>query len=333
MEELRIHLLGGAEIYRGDTLLPPFPTQKSLSLFAYLVLHRGRRVHRDTVCGQFWGEQSDIEARKALRTCLWRIRSVVEPLASQRGTCVHVEGSLIRFAAGPEIFVDAWEFEDLIRAPARSDRADRADAEKLARAVSLYRGGFLEGVHEDWCFLHRERLRVAYLNALERLIADHAGHGRWLDVIDLASEALREDSLREHLHRALMEAHVAMGDRGSALRQYERCVETLREELDIEPMDQTRQLHESIRSASRPPRAHSSSHGTEVEGDPGVDADVDRALAALYALAERLERARNPAPSPQTPPGVQTLPSGRPVVPARRRRPNSYVPPGVAAET
>src|SRR5688572_220693 len=98
MNELRVHLLGGVEVFRADTLLPAFPTQKSLSLFAYLVLARGRLVHRDTLCGHFWGDQTDVEARKALRTCLWRIRSVIEPDEEDRGTFLKVEGSQIRFA-------------------------------------------------------------------------------------------------------------------------------------------------------------------------------------------------------------------------------------------
>jgi DNA-binding SARP family transcriptional activator len=294
MKELKIHLLGGVEVFRGDAPLPAFPTQKSLSLFAYLVLARGRLVHRDTVCGHFWGDQTDVEARKALRTCLWRIRSVIEPDPEDRGTLLQVEGSQIRFAKSRGTWVDAWEMEDALGAPP----PELPDGERvgLERAVALYSGDFLEGLHDDWCFLHRERLRLAHLTALERLVALHRSRARWLDVIACGSRILRSDPLREHVHRALMESHLAMGDRPSALRQYERCCRTLREELDIAPMDETRRLAVQIRNgdhAGPPDPLGPDGLDSGLDPDPLL-ADVRDAIAALQGIADRLERARGP---------------------------------------
>jgi DNA-binding SARP family transcriptional activator len=292
MEELRIHLFGGVEVFRAGTLLPAFPTQKSLSLFAYLVLNRGRLVHRDTVCGQFWGEQSDVEARKALRTCLWRIRSSIEPQATDRGTLVQVEGSLIRFVAPERTWVDAWELEDSLRTPV-TGASDGDGVERLEGAAALYRGDFLEGLNHDWCFLHRERLRLAYLTALERLLAFHKSRTRWLDVLTCGSQILRSDPLREHVHRALMEAHVAIGDRPSALRQYEICCRTLREELAIAPMEETRRLAAQIRLMGRSTEVSEPDESRAAEGHAeALLAEVEVALAALHTLASRLERTR-----------------------------------------
>lgn len=298
MRELKVQLFGGVELHRGGARLPAFPTQKSLSLFAYLVLNRGRLIHRDTICGQFWGEQSDVEARKALRTCLWRIRSVIEPDGDERGTLVQVEGSQIRFVPGPGTSVDAWDFEDAVK----GGQALPDEVVRLERAASLYRGPLLEGLHDSWCFLHRERLRLAYLTALERLVEHHRSRGAWLDVVAWGRQILREDPLREHIHRSLMEAHVVMGDRPSALRQYEACVRVLEEELEIEPMEETRALFGRIRAgrpavvAVAPPPAppvigfqHAAALREEVGG---LVEEVDGALSALQALADRLERAR-----------------------------------------
>jgi DNA-binding SARP family transcriptional activator len=294
MQALRIHLFGGVEVFRGETLLPAFPTQRSLSLFAFLVLSRGRLVHRDTVCGQFWGEQSDVEARKALRNCLWRIRSVIEPGERERGAYLQVEGSQIRFAPGDDTWVDAWEFEDSLKPPSR-EVPERAAVERLERAAALYRGDFLEGLHDHWCFLHRERLRLAYLTALERLVAHHRSGARWLEVIAYGRQILREDPLREHIHRTVMESHLRMGDRPSALRQYACCARTLRAELDIEPMEETRRLHDRIRRGE--PLGLAQLHGRtgDVRGDFEVNvlvAEVEVALTALHALMDQLEHTR-----------------------------------------
>jgi len=286
MDHFKIHFFGGVEVYRDGALLAPFPSQKALSLFAYLVLRRGRLVHRDTVCGQFWGEHSDAEARKSLRMCLWRIRSVLEPAAHERGQLLRVEGSQIGLAAGGA-WADAWEFEDCLQP--RQDRADGAsEAERLERAVRLYRGDLLEGVFDEWCLLQRDRLRLSYLTALERLVGHHARRGHWLEVIAWGQQVLREDPLREHMHRAVMEGHFAMGDRPSAMRQFDVCRVVLRQELGIEPMEETRVLHARIRGgAGEGPPGRAGPDGLGV-----LAAEVDGALAALYDLTDRLETVR-----------------------------------------
>lgn len=295
MQDLRVYFFGGPEIYRDGSLLPVFPTQKSLSLFAYLIVNRGRLIHRDTLCGQFWSEHTDVEARKALRTCLWRIRSVVEPRKEQRGTLLQVQGSRVRFIGTATTWVDVWEFEDAVKLVSGAQAADPEWTLGLERAAALYRADFLEGVDDEWCFLHRERLRLAYFTALERLVAHHGIEGRWLDVITRGRQILREDPLREHIHRAVIEAHLAMGDRPSALRQYESCVRTLEAELEVEPMEETRQLYEqAIRRPTPVMRGISSELDRSREGVhvEGLVAEVDGVLAALYSLLDRLERAR-----------------------------------------
>jgi DNA-binding SARP family transcriptional activator len=107
MDQLGIRVLGNLVIHRGGVPLPNFPTRRSEALFAYLVIHRDRLVHRDVLCGEFWGDHPDAQARKSLRTALWRIRSVIEADPSDRGVLVRVEGDQIGFVGSPRVWVDA----------------------------------------------------------------------------------------------------------------------------------------------------------------------------------------------------------------------------------
>jgi DNA-binding SARP family transcriptional activator len=248
-DELGIRLFGNLGIERGGARLPALPTQRSEGLFAYLVLHRDRLIHRDVLCGKFWSEQSDAQARKSLRTTLWRIRSVLEADPADRGTLLRVEGDHIGFAAPARAWVDVWELEDSVRLSEEIGRElDESTAQRLGRVAQLYRGDFLEGHYDDWCSQPRERLRTGFLTALERLASHHGRNANWLDAITCGREILRHDPLREHVHRALMTCHHEMGDRPSAIRQYQECVHVLREQLAIEPMDETRALYERIAS-------------------------------------------------------------------------------------
>ena len=70
---LTIRCFGALALERAGRLLP-FPTRRAKSLFAYLILHRGRPRPREAVCGALWDGEPDAIARKRLRTELWRLR-------------------------------------------------------------------------------------------------------------------------------------------------------------------------------------------------------------------------------------------------------------------
>jgi DNA-binding SARP family transcriptional activator len=50
------------------------------------------------------------------------------------------------------------------------------------------------------------------------------------------------EPLRESAHRAVIKAHLAMGNRAEALRQYKRYAEVIRRELNLEPSPDLRSL-------------------------------------------------------------------------------------------
>jgi DNA-binding SARP family transcriptional activator len=298
MDQLTIRLFGGIEVQRGRTVVSGFPTQRSTRLFAYLVMNRGRLHHREVLCGRFWGEQTDVAAKKGLRNALWRIRSVIEPNEEERGTLLQVEGSHVGFRASANVWVDAWEFERgialLDTKPADGGAMDPDMVDRMGKAASLYRGDLLAGHYDEWCLTEQERLRLAYLTLLERLVGCHRAAGQWLEAITIGRQLLRLDPFREHIHRAVMDCHLAMGDRPSALRQYGTCAEMLRRELSIEPMEETRALYESMLQGESPryrtgawPGGHRRSRGSEC-----LVTEVDDALRTLYRVTERLERAR-----------------------------------------
>ena len=61
----------------------------------------------------------------------------------------------------------------------------------------------------------------------------------------LAKEPCREDA-----YLRLMQCYARLGQRGSALRWYQICERTLRQELDVAPSDETRRLSREIAAAS-----------------------------------------------------------------------------------
>jgi len=277
-------------------VLPSFPTETARGLFSFLVLNRGRPLHRDVLCGAFWGDRPEPEARKALRNTLWRIRSVIEP-ESERGRFLKVAGPHVTFSGSGGVWVDAWEFEDCLQAGLTETAGAGEEPEmlRLRRAVSLYRGDLLEGQYDEPCDAHRERLRSAYVAALERLAAYCREREQWQEAISLGERILRSDPVREHVHRWMISCHLAMGNRPSALRQYHVCERALREELGIEPMEETRRLYRRVceGGVDRGPDGDSAGRNTSprwAEETGRLAAEVEDTLKELYALTARLEK-------------------------------------------
>jgi DNA-binding SARP family transcriptional activator len=299
MSALQIHLLGGLQLLRGGHRLAPFPTQKSRALFAFLALNRGRLFARDVLAGIFWGDRPEAVARKCLRTDLWRVRGVVEVGRGAEEACLRVEGDEIGFQAGDDHWLDVAEFELCAQVAVGRSGADlgEEEAERLARAVEIYRGDLLDGVYDDWCVYERERLRLMFLRALEGLMRFRQAREEWGEAIALGQRLLVADPLREQVHRDLMRCFLQEGDRAAALKQFSHCERLMRAELDVEPMEETRALRDRIRSTGRVARIKPESFPPTLRLIPGpvpplLD-QVESILASLYAATRHLEETRD----------------------------------------
>lgn len=250
MSTLRITLFGGVDLNwagRGPSLaLAP-----SLQLlFAYLLLHRSRSHSRELLAEYFWADSDMQHARAALSTALWRLRRDLERHVDATTPYLTISScGEIRFNLSSDYWLDVADFEEKITSALPRDGAemDPSTLPRLESALSLYRGDLLEGFYVDWALRERERLRLLYLNALAHLTHFHGRQGSLEKSIEYGQAILAIDPLREEIHRELMRAYVANGQRTLALRQYEVCSTVLQEELSIEPMEETRMLWREIR--------------------------------------------------------------------------------------
>lgn len=282
-QPLRIHLLGGLNVYRGDQPLPGFPTQKSRGLFAFLALNHGRSHSRSTLVGRFWGESPESVARKNLRTDIWRIRTVLEPAGVEPGSCLAVSQDGVALASSADHWLDIHEFEETLD-QAGTGEPGEAQAGLLRHAVELYRGDLLDGVYDDWVIFERERLRLRYLDALDRLIRHHDARGEWTEAAAFAQRLLANDPLREHVHRAVIRCNLALGDRAGALRQFDTCARLLRQELEVEPSAETLALAAEARGGEPPAAARAPSPSAQA-----TPAAMDEVLTRLRAAAQWLD--------------------------------------------
>ncbi len=118
----------------------------------------------------------------------------------------------------------------------------------LTNATQHHLGGLLEGWYHDWCIFERERLQNMYLAMLNKLMAFMESCQEYETALLFGQRILQCDRAHERTHWRMMRLHYMAGDRTAALRQYERCVTALWEELGVEPARWTSALYEQIRS-------------------------------------------------------------------------------------
>lgn len=256
MEKLEVRLFGGLRLNSGGIDLPPLPSRNAEALFSFLVLHRNQCVHREIICSHLWGDKPEAEARKALRTALWRIRCVIEPDDPDRGTFIRVEPHRVGFrpSHGKQVDVDVWQLADAadIRSTGGSgNRLSSNEVAQLQAAARVYTGALMEGEDcGEWTIGQAERYRMVHLAVLERLMNHYLDGGETVEALMTGQEILRHDPLLEHVHRAVMMCHVQIGDRASAVRQYRSCVDVLANELGLPPMEKTVELNDTIVSGA-----------------------------------------------------------------------------------
>ena len=245
---LKIRLFGTVQVAHEGRVTDARPAHAVQSLLAYLVLHRRKTHARDVLSGLFWGESSDAQARGCLSTALWRLRQVLEPDGVIRGTYLRtLRSGEVGFNADSDHWLDVAAFEDGLRElPHFRPETPTSNWATAEAALSHYTGDLLEGFYEDWALRAREGLRLLYLDGLSRLLAHQAHIGALAQALATGRRILELDPLREEIHREIIRLHLRSGHRALALQQYQICHELLRDELGVEPMEETQALCRAI---------------------------------------------------------------------------------------
>lgn len=289
--QLRISLLGDFKV--GWAGQPPLQLTRAVrQLFSYLLLGRDRAHSRELIAEVFWGDYPTQKARGCLNTALWRLRKLLEPDGTPRGTYIVCSpAGEVAFNSESDHWLDVAVLDEGIRVSQQHSAADadRDVAEGLREALNVYSGELLEDCFGDWALRERERFRSAYLVGLSWLMKFHEARGEWDQSADCARNILVVDPLREEIHRHLIRVLIEAGRRPDALRQYEECRKLLEVELGVEPMPETRLLVDNARSFGRLPPKRAGSRG-KLTLDEAL-AQLREAERELVAARENVERA------------------------------------------
>lgn len=282
--QLHIRLLGVPEVYWQDA--PLAIARRQARALLYRLAASAHPVARDTVCYLFWPDVGESTARRNLSRLLTLLHNALPDSAlllardDQIALHPHFAGS------------DTHAFEQLW-----TQWGADGNVNHLRQAAALYRGPFLDGFclpdspeFEAWASLERERWTRLVLQAMAALIEALMLDADYPAAIDYARRSLAIDVLAEDMHRRLIELYALAGQRGMALRHYERCVTVLERELGVTPMPETQAIYRAVLqggalgaiSVSPPPRPLW----------PAAETPLIGREAALAALDDSFRQAR-----------------------------------------
>jgi len=100
-----------------------------------------------------------------------------------------------------------------------------------------------------WLCGQRERRAMAVQQDLDRQVRALESGGELAAALPLAQALLRLDGLSEAAHRHVMRLHYLRGDRAAALLAFDRCEQTLKDEVGTRPSSETMALLQTIEQA------------------------------------------------------------------------------------
>jgi predicted ATPase/DNA-binding SARP family transcriptional activator len=204
-----------------------------------VLARRGEWVQRGELVYLFWPDHDEAQARANLRKLLSRNLAAM-PLAQG----LEAEPSRLRWL----VETDVRRFEEAVASG------------RLAQALDLYRGPFLDGVRADalpefeaWVEQERETLAAAWRRAGTTLAAQAALEGRTEDAAQVLESLVAADPFDEEALQGYLQALAAAGRPAAGLVTYRAFAERLEREYGETPSAETRAIAETL-AATTPAR-------------------------------------------------------------------------------
>ena len=215
--------------------------QRALDVLAALLLRRRQPVDPQVLLDLVWGDEAvDLDV-SAVHTVVARLRRTLGASA--------VETTPRGYRLAEPVGVDADEFAAAVaRAGQVGERAAAVAA--YDDALALWRPGTAyDGADDDLVAADRSRLVALRDTAREGLAEALLDTGERADAeraLQVATELVATDPLRERAHELVMTAQVRLGRQADALATYRSLQELLRDELGIDPGPQVAALHARV---------------------------------------------------------------------------------------
>jgi TolB-like protein/DNA-binding SARP family transcriptional activator len=268
--------------------------RKTRALLACLCLAQGERVPRSRLIGLLWDRSADAQARMSLRQALSELNSIVNR---------HVPGLVDIGRDSVQLDVRKCWVDALAVLETGADAT--ADNSNLIQPYSERLLEDLDGIapsFDQWLAAERARFEDRVRKILEAELDRLTERNARPEVRAAAARRLINfEPTHEGAVRSVMKAFAQMGDRGQAVREFERCRLVLERMLDLPPSKETVAVYEAIRAEA--PELTTAPMIFEEPAEPPPSQAWEPDSPPLATVGWEIRREGEAAAAPASPPG------------------------------
>lgn len=237
LNRLTVRGLGCFEVSSKRTGVVKWMSKKSMELFAYLLVNRGRSVTKIRILEDIFPERPLKNAETYLHTAVYQLRKALAPhglkemvISAQEQYRVDLE----------QADVDFIQFEQDVK-----ELSDINEANVMA-AIDLekqFAGELLENHSFLWATAENERLAVMYASFAKRLAIWLLDRRQLREAVQIARRLVSRNEYEEESNLLLLKIYGAIEDRQSLRNHYENYTQLLLQELGLQPSSIAQQLY------------------------------------------------------------------------------------------
>lgn len=236
--QLVIEALGETRVVLNNQLVTNKDWQSPVQreMFFFLLSHP-EGLSRKALEAAFWPDSP--QARDQCNRVIYKIRAILGK------DVILFENDRYLFNRSQDYEYDVETFTAFY-SQAKSEENIQRQAEIFRQMLLIYKGHYLMDADGSWAISERERLWQICADAYLNLAEHHLNLKEYQAALDYCRRALEKEPLLEAAHRLAMRAHIAMGDRAGAARQYQLCHHSVVERLGVKPSKETETLYRTL---------------------------------------------------------------------------------------
>lgn len=225
-----------------------WPTEKTKSLFAFLVVHRAKGLSRVQVIDALWSRLSKKKAQENLRTTAYRMRQTIGKACIKGVTkeliFTYKQG---RYILLPNITIEC-DLDEFYRFMKLADIAHSDDEKKTAlkKAIDIAQADLLPNIYDQWVDSQRSIIHEHKLNALKKVIQIESVQKDDLACIDYCKKYLIMEPLSEEIACICMKSLKNLGRLSEIKVIYRSLEKALRNEVKCIPSKETQYLFQAL---------------------------------------------------------------------------------------
>src|SRR5665647_384256 len=221
-------------------------SKKLWGVLALLLIYRKNPLNHHELTQQIWTEGRSKNPVNALKTLLYRLREMLEPLQENDQPLIIANHGAYCWNETIPVYLDFEEFEAISQQAANLKSNKEESIPLYQRAIALYRGDFLLRVELPWAVSLRSKYRKIHLQNMRALAAFYSAKGQYEEIVKLCGTVSETPILNDQIHIFYIRALLHLGHHQEALIHYEKTNELYLREKGMYPSDEMRDLYSEI---------------------------------------------------------------------------------------